>query len=423
LTSAQLKTQSPAAAAVQRPLTGPDWLRHARYGLFIHWGLYSTLGRGEWARNREQVPDHAYRALSDEFTASQYSPRDWARTAAESGMRYAVLTAKHHEGFCLWNSRTCSFNSANSGAARDIVQEFVEAFRQEGLKVGLYYSLGDWENPDWARAVKGDQEAEARFVDYTHALVDELMTGYGPIDVLWYDLPQGLTADQWRAKELNQLVRQRQPGILINNRSMLAEDFSIFEQHVQAAPEGRMWEACMTLNESWGFVGGDKEFKTPRKVASILARVSMLGGSLLLNVGPNGEGALPQESVRILREVGEWLDRCGESVYATRDKVLPFNLFGSTVAHGNHLYLFLERYFGETVTLGGLEPDVVCAEVLGTGQRLKAHREGGQTHLTGLPPEPPDPLLTVIKMELTSPAEQSISRAIGGADIMADFPH
>lgn len=398
------------------------WFREARFGLFVHWGLYSLLGRGEWARNRERIPDEEYVALSDQFSAEAFDARAIADMAKRAGMRYGILTTKHHDGFCLWDSKVCGFNALHSAAGRDLVREFVEAFREAGLRVGLYYSLGDWHHPDWIRAVRGDEPARRRFVQYTRALVSELMSEYGRIDVLWYDLPQGLSADQWEAVSLNTMVRELQPGILINNRSMLAEDFSVREQSLHGAPEGRLWETCLTLNESWAYVEQDHEFKSPRQVVRSLARAAVGGGNLLLNVGPDGSGAIRYESSSVLAEVGAWCARNGEAIYGPGDHSMPFNLWGESLARGNDLFLFLLRYFGKEFVVGGLGPRVLDARVLGTDIRPVAHRRGNRTFITGMPETAPDPLLTVVKLTLDGPPSQDISEVIGGADIMASFP-
>jgi alpha-L-fucosidase len=200
-----------------------NWFSEARFGMFIHWGLYSLIGRGEWAFNRERWSWKDYRPLAQKFAARQYDPAKWAALARDAGMKYMVLTTKHHEGFCLWDSQTCRFNAVNSGARRDLLAEFVTAVRATGLKVGFYYSLGDWFHPDW----QGNKQA---FVEYTHALVRELLTGYGRVDILWYDLPQGYTAKEWRSVELNAMARQLHPGIVINNRALTPEDFATPEQ-------------------------------------------------------------------------------------------------------------------------------------------------------------------------------------------------
>lgn len=398
------------------------WFEDARYGMFIHWGLYSVLGRGEWAMSRERIPWKDYRPLAQTFTADRYRPRDWARLAKDSGMRYMVLTTKHHEGFCLWDSKTCHFNSTRSAAKRDLLAEFVEAVRDEGLKVGLYYSLGDWLNPDWAAGWKGDAAARERFMEYTHALVRELMTGYGRIDVLWYDLPQCYSAREWRSVDLNAMARALQPQILINNRAMTTEDFATAEQHITASGQGRPWEACMTLNGSWGFTACDHEWKRPRDVALHLARVAAGGGNLLLNVGPDGRGAIPEASRKILRAVGTWLERHGEAVYDVQRHSLPWWLFGPTTVRGSTLYAFLSLYHGSSFTVGGLTHRVRSATLLSTGKALTVRQRGPQLFVGGLPETDPDPVLSVVKLELDGPPDSDHSRVLGGADIFPDLP-
>lgn len=409
-------------AASEKAKPQLEWFRSARYGLFLHWGLYSILGRGEWVRNRERIPDQEYEALAARFDVPAYDPLAWARLARQVGMRYAVLTTKHHDGFCMWDSKACSFNSRNAACRRDLVGEFVEAFRSYDLKVGLYYSLGDWHNPDWAAAVHGDEGARIRFVDYTRSLLNELLSSYGPIDILWYDLPQGLTAEGWDAVSLNTMARRLQPDMLINNRSMLPEDFSVVEQRIGGVRPGRMWESCLTLNESWAYVDSDLDYKTPRQVAKALAKVAAGGGNLLLNVGPTGSGEITASSMRTLREVGAWVERHGEALFDVDGGGLPFNLWGSTTVRGNTMYLFLERYFAPEIVIGGLVPQVISASCLSDGRPLSYRRDGNRTILGGLPEIAPDPVLPVVKVELDGRPDQDISRVIAGADIMARFP-
>jgi len=390
--------------------------------MFIHWGLYSLLGRGEWAMNRERIPINEYVKLADSFSADSYNPREWAALARDAGMKYMVLTTKHHEGFCLWNSPTCSFNSVKSAAGRDLVDEFVNAVRDAGLKVGLYYSLGDWFNSDWRRGWQGDGDARERFMDYTHTLVRELMTGYGKIDILWYDLPQSYSPAEWRSVELNAMARSLQPHIIINNRAMTTEDFGTPEQHVASAPKGRMWESCMTLNDNWGYCPSDKQFKTSRDVALTLANVASGCGNLLLNVGPDGLGRIPDESASILRTVGRWLDANAEAIYPVDRHSLSFNLWGPTTVSGNSMYLFLKNYFGNSLTVGGLKPNVLSAKLLASGRSLRVNRKEAQTMLSGLPDASPDSMPSVVKLELDGVPAQDISEVIGGADVFPDFP-
>lgn len=419
-----METHSPTELGQASPSAphSRDWFIKARYGLFVHWGLYSLLGRGEWVRNRERIPDHEYVQLANQFYVSEFDPRALARLAKGAGMKYGVLTSKHHDGFSLWNSKANPFNSVNASCRRDLLGEFLEAFRSAGLRVGVYYSLGDWHQPDWYGAVQGDEASRRRFVDYTRDLIHELATEYGKLDVFWYDLPQGLTAEQWESRETNAMIRSLQPGILINNRSMLPEDFSISERSLHGAPPGRLWESCLTFNESWAYVEGDHDYKTARQVCVALGKAAGGGGNLLLNVGPDGRGRVPERCEEVLREVGAWLERNGEAVYGTSGEGLPFNLWGPSSAAGQTMYLFLERYFGSELVVGGLTSPAVSASILSTGQQLTIEKRDSRTILGGLPPDSPDPLLTVVKLVLDGPPDQDTSRVISGADIMASFP-
>ncbi len=399
-----------------------EWFRNARFGMFIHWGLYALLGRSEWVLNRERIGLDEYVKLADRFEARHYDPHAWAALAAEAGMKYMVLTTKHHEGFCLWDSGVCSFNAVNSAARRDLVGDYVQAVRRAGLKVGLYYSLGDWYHPDWSAGWRGDDAARERFMDYTHDLVRELMTDYGRIDILWYDLPQGYSPQQWRADQLNAMARRLQPRILINNRAMTVEDFATLERHIHPAPPERMWEACMTLNDNWGYCAADHDWKSPRDVAIQLAQVAAGQGNLLLNVGPDGDGRIPEPAPTILRRVGQWLAVNGESIYGTDRTTISFNLWGPTTTRGCRMYLHLQRYFGPEVVIGGLTNTIRHARLLATGQPLSWEQQDHRTFLRGLPPDPPDDLLTVVELELDRPPDQDISRIIGDADRFPDLP-
>ncbi|MDA3959366.1 MAG: alpha-L-fucosidase [Planctomycetota bacterium] len=409
---------------MQFPANRTAWFAEARFGMFIHWGLYAVHGRGEWALSREAWSMDDYRPLAEQFAAEDFDPRAWARLAKAAGMRYLVLTTKHHEGFCLWDSKLCAFNSVNSAAKRDLVAEFVEAVRAEGLKVGLYYSLGDWHNDDWFRGWQGDTAATERFMDYTHGLIEELMTGYGKIDILWYDLPHCYGIEEWRSVELNAKVRARQPHILINNRSWTSEDFATPEQHIASSAKGRLWEACMTLNGHWGYCPSDTAWKNPRSVALKLADCARGCGNLLLNVGPDAAGRIPEAAQDILRSVGQWLERHQEAVLATERCDLPWYLFGPTTKRGNILYCFVKEYYGDELIVGGLTPRVQRARLVGAQRDLSFEQRGRQTIIRGLGAHASDadPVLPVVALELDAPPATDISSHIDGADIFPVLP-
>lgn len=411
-----------SAQAVMFPPDRLDWFVKARYGMFIHWGLYAMLGRGEWVMNRERIPLDEYVRLAEGFNPTAYRPREWAALACDAGMRYMVLTTKHHEGFCLWDSKVCRFNAVHSGARRDLLAEYVDAVREAGLKVGLYYSLGDWHHPDWAAGACGDEAAKRRFVDYTHALVGELMTQYGRIDILWYDLPQGYSPADWRSVELNAKARMSQPHILINNRALTTEDFATPEQHVTTSPRGRMWEACMTLNENWGYCRSDRAFKSPRAVARNLASVAAGGGNLLLNVGPDETGRIPDESQAILQRVGRWLAVHGEAIYDTHRHNLGWYLWGQTTVRGCTLYAHVVQWYGRELCIGGLTNKVLGVTLMCSGTSVRFEQRGPQLFLRDLPDAAPDEVMPVFKIELDSPPDHDLSRILGGADIVLDLP-
>lgn len=230
-----------------------QWWREARFGMFVHYGLYAQIGRNEWMMAAENIPIAEYEKLANTFHPKPGAPREWAALAKAAGMKYMVMTTRHHEGFSLWDSSANSYNSVNFGPRRDIVREFVEACREYDLRIGFYSSLMDWHHPDGWRCAF-DTEARRRFNRYIRDLNTELLNHYGKIDILWYDVAWPMQSwEGWDSLELNQHMRALQPEILINNRSHLPEDFGTPEGHVTA--EDRDWEACMTFNDiSWGYV-------------------------------------------------------------------------------------------------------------------------------------------------------------------------
>ena len=233
------------------------WWHDARFGMFIHWGLYSQLGRHEWAMEVEGIPVEEYQKLAASFHPKPNAARDWARLAKQAGQKYMVMTTKHHEGFCNFDSKLTDYCAPKQGPGRDLVKEYVEAARGEGLRVGFYYSLMDWHHPDGARCAT-DEQARRRFVDYIHGQIRELLTNYGKIDVLWYDVNWPLNAVGWESAKMNDMVYQLQPQILVNNRNGLPGDFTTPEQTIRASTDVA-WESCMTMNGSWGYHKADTD--------------------------------------------------------------------------------------------------------------------------------------------------------------------
>ena len=388
------------------------WWHQAKFGMFIHWGLYSVIGQHEWAKQVEGIPLLQYEQLAKHFKPKPNAARDWARLAKAAGQKYMVMTTKHHEGFCHWDTQLTDYCSPKQGPGRDLVREFVDAARAEGLRVGFYYSLMDWHHPDGA-ACKTDPAARRRFVDYTHGLVRELMTNYGKIDILWYDVDWPLTAAEWESERMNKMVFELQPDIIVNDRNGLAGDFGTPEQEVKAAESGRAWESCMTLNDSWGFNRGDDSWKTAKEIVGNLANCARGGGNYLLNIGPKPDGSIPEESVTVLEAVGKWLETNGKSIYGAERGDLGWNTNANYTRRGNTLYIHQQYWPGHTpaaeaiaffrpeavIAIAGLKAKAKSARLLKTGQPVEFTQDEWSLRLTGLPLQAPDQPVTVIEVE------------------------
>jgi len=418
------------------------WFLSDRFGMFIHWGLYAIPARGEWVRSVERISNEDYQKYFDEFNPCDYRPTVWARMARNAGMKYAVLTAKHHDGFCLFDSRFTEYKSTNTRAKRDLVREFVEAFRAEGLKVGLYYSLLDWHHDQYP--AYGDQHHPMRdneaylepprkfseYLDYFHGQVTELLANYGKLDILWFDFSYAeLTGEAWRAAELVKKVRALQPHILIDNRlaasgegnrafgtknpEIYAGDFACPEQIIP--PEGLVdednqpvpWEACLTLNKNWGYCAADLDYKTPSQVIRALVECVSKNGNMMLNVGPNARGEIPVESERILTEVGEWMRQNGASLYGCGRAELPKPEWGRYTRQGKLLYAHIyERGIGP-INFRGLSGRITRARLLADGSELKLAQswmtaDYAQDAFIDFPSSKlPDEFDTVVELELT----------------------
>jgi alpha-L-fucosidase len=380
--------------------------------MFIHWGLYSLIGQHEWSKEQEGIPIPQYELLARHFNPKPNAAREWARLAKRAGQKYMVMTTKHHEGFCHWDSKLTDYNAVKQGPKRDLVREYVDAARAEGLRVGFYYSLMDWHHPDGAKC-KTDEAARKRFVEYTHGLIRELLTNYGKIDVLWYDVSWPLTAEGWESERMNEMIFALQPEIIVNNRNGLDGDFATPEQRIQASEAGRAWESCMTLNDSWGFNRGDDAWKTPKTIVDNLATCARGGGNYLLNIGPEPDGSVPSETVAVLETVGRWLDTNGESIYGTERGQLGGNTNANYTRRGNTLYIHQHYWPGHTpaaewlsfyrpevvVAIGGLKAKAKSARLLKTGQKVDFTQDDFTLRLTGLPLQAPDQPATVIEVE------------------------
>lgn len=382
------------------------WWREAKFGMFIHWGLYSLLGRHEWVMENEAIPIREYEQLAKKFLPKPSPAREWARLARQAGMKYMVMTTKHHEGFCLFDTKLTNYCAPQQACKRDLVREYVEAARAEGLRVGFYYSLMDWHHPDGARC-ETDEAARRRFVDYIHGQIRELMTNYGKIDILWYDVPWPLDAKGWESEKMNEMVFSLQPDIIVNNRNRLEGDFATPEQRIEPA-KGQAWEACMTMNDSWGYHRADDNWKSPKTIIRNLITCARMGGNYLLNIGPEPDGSVPKESVRILEVVGRWMSRNGDTIYGAEPCRVSRSNYCNFTRKGNTLYVHVYFWPGDTVTVAGLKTRVKAVRMHVTKEPLKFRQDEYRVQVYGLPLKPPDDPVTTLDFECESEPVQDM---------------
>ncbi|MBQ9373708.1 MAG: alpha-L-fucosidase [Oscillospiraceae bacterium] len=403
-----------------RPTPGDTaWFTRDRFGMFIHWGLYALPARHEWVKTRERMTDADYDRYFRRFDPDLFDPRDWARQAKAAGMRYAVLTAKHHEGFCLFDSQYTDYKATNTPAGRDLVREFTDAFRAEGLRVGFYYSLLDWHHPDFTIDVhhprRDDPDARAqnegrsmaRYCEYVRNQVRELLTGYGKIDVLWFDFSypeqcgtgdkawmKGKGAEDWEAEKLIALARSLQPRILIDNRTGIEQDIWTPEQYQLGdwlrhpeTGERLVWEACQTFSGSWGYYRDETSWKSPGQLIRMLVNTVSAGGNLLMNVGPTARGCFDRRACRALTVFADWMKYNSRSIYgctmAEPDLLAacPRDCRMTQSQDGTRLYLHLFAYPFAHLELRGLAGRVEYAQFLADGSELR-FTEGRAEHFS-----------------------------------------
>lgn len=423
------------------------WFVHDRFGMFIHFGLYAMPARHEWVKTFEKIPEAKYDAYFRHFDPDMFDARAWARQAKAAGMKYAVLTTKHHEGFCLFDSQYTDYKITNTPFGRDLVREYVDAFRAEGLRVGFYYSLIDWHHPEfpidlhhprrddpdaWEQSQGRDMR---KYAQYMRDQVTELLTNYGRIDVMWYDFSypdlngtgerawmKGKGAEDWEAERLIALTRELMPGIIIDNRTGIEQDIYTPEQFqptewVRHRETGELvtWEACQTFSGSWGYYRDEQTWKSPEMLIRMLVNTVSLGGNLLMNVGPTARGCFDRRAEAALGVYADWMRLNGRSIYgctmAEPQFTAPADCRFTQSADGKRLYLHLFAYPFAHLLLPGLAGKVDYAQFLHDGSEVlfsegkmehfgEALPEGEDLLVLNLPPVKPDCLVPVIELFL-----------------------
>jgi alpha-L-fucosidase len=414
------------------------WFVHDRFGMFIHWGLYALPSRHEWVQSQEQIPPEVYYdKYFKHFNPTKYDPRQWAKTAREAGMKYVVITSKHHEGFCLWDSQYTDYKVTNTPHGKDLLVPFVEAYRAEGLRVGFYYSLIDWHHPDFLidiyHPLRNHPEVAKlnegrdmkRYAEYVRNQVRELLTRFQP-DVLWCDfsyptseykgLP-GKGRKDWESEKLLAMVRELSPKIVMNNRLDLPTELADIHTPEQVQPfewvkvngEPVVWEACQTFSGSWGYHRDEDTWKSPEQLIMMLINTVACGGNLLMNVGPTSPGALDPRALKALGTYRDWMALHADSIYGCTQSEFPAPQDCRLTQNGNKLYVHVYAWPFKILRLERLAGKVEYARFLHDGSEVLMHVsewEAGQLGLTPdalvltLPVKKPDVIVPVIELTL-----------------------
>jgi alpha-L-fucosidase len=374
-------------AKLQQVAPDTSWFVKNRFGMFIHWGTYSCAARHEWVKSQEKIADPDYRKYFDHFNPDLYKPVEWARMAKEAGMKYFVITAKHHEGFCLWDSKFTDYKATRTPWGKDLLQPMVEAFRNEGLAVGFYYSLIDWHHPDFTvdrfhpmrekaeERAKNSHRDMKKYAAYMRNQVEELLTQFGTIDIIWYDFSypgeDGKGKTDWESEELYALTRRLQPQILIDNRLDLEGSGNFITPEQFQPPSGlvdkdgkpQVWEACQTFSGSWGYYRDEQTWKSTGQLIRMLVDGVSKGGNLLLNVGPTGRGEFDYRARERLAGMGEWMRVNNRSIYgcgaAPSGFTPPVDCRYTYNNETRRLYLHLFAWPFKDVYCGGLSTEQI----------------------------------------------------------------
>lgn len=389
-----------------------------RFGMFVHWGIYSVGGvEASWPLFQGQFRREEYEGWAQQFRPASFDARQLVRLAKRAGMKYLVITTKHHDGFAMFDTRLSDYSIMHGPLKRDLVGEVVRACRAEGLKVGFYFSLCDWHDaryPSWPIAgawpfgpIRPDPERWAQFLAFLHGQVKELLTNYGPVDILWFDGGWEHTPDEWQSDALMDTIRKLQPGIIVNDRLPGHGDYATPEQTIPQGGLRRPWETCMTINNTWGYNPSDKAFKSARDLIRNLCRIAGGGGNFLLNVGPRPDGSIQPEFVERLQAIGDWLRIHGEAIYGTQAGPADLYPSGAVTRKGTTLYIHVSERPAGPILLNRSLMEIASARLLSDGKPVKYQRTDDGIALL-LEPGRFDPNVTVIALEVPALA------ALGG---------
>ncbi|MDO6802049.1 alpha-L-fucosidase [Wenyingzhuangia sp. 1_MG-2023] len=385
------------------------WWTNDRFGMFVHWGTYSLAGRHEKVKKNEKMTDEKYQKYFDNFNPDLYNPQEWAKLAKAAGMKYAVITTKHHEGFTLFDSEYTEYKVTNTPYGKDALKEWVEAFRAEGLKIGFYYSIIDWHHPDYTidrihpKAPKNEKQYKelnkgrdmGKYRKYLKNQVTEILTNYGKVDMLWMDFSfpgkHGKGKDDWDSVALMKLIRKLQPEIIVNDRLDIEEyeggwDFTTPEQFkVNEWPtyNGKKipWETCQTFSGSWGYYRDEMSWKNNKQLLVLLIESVSKGGNVLLNVGPTGRGEIDYRAESALLKMGDWMKYNSRSIYgctqAPQDFEVPENSLLTYNEETNRLYIHLLDYPIQNFTLKGMKGKIKYIQFLHDASEIKITKPHG----------------------------------------------
>lgn len=490
LTLVVICLRSPAAGG-NEPVAGVEtseartarmkWFRDGRYGMFIHWGPYAVLGGeykgrnvgwiAEWIQHTARIPYKEYEEIAASFNPAKFDAVEFVRTARDAGMKYIVITSKHHDGFCMWDTKLTGYNIVKwTGFKRDIIGELSRECHKQGLKFGIYYSVRDWHHPDWTlryvdlgqsrqynsrwgfppspwtknnyyacgcpscggnispdskefdpRPAEAEGADMSRYLDYMKGQLEELLSNY-KVDLMWFDAQDITDNKLGRVDEMIATMRRLNPDVIISDRianSGAVGDYGIHEGSIPGTGAAREWETCMTMNGTWGYSKFDRNFKSGETIVRMLIDTTSKNGNLLLNVGPDGDGVIPQGSVESLREAGKWMAVNGESIYGCGSSSLPQQKWGRVTAGRGRLYFHIFDWPKDGVlVVEKCNVEISKAGLLGNGQELEVTKEGDFVRIK-LPAELPSGPVPVVAADISRNGVSAENKAQKQIDFIA----